>query len=194
MLVQLLAVANLFHNSSYFMNDPDDLLPSDLPKSKSQIKREMTELQKLGERLVALSRDQLKQAKLPIELSQAIAEAKKITSHGAKRRQLQFIGRLMRDIDDPQAIRDFLQKVEMKHQKTNAYFHMLESWRERLINEEQDALTDFINLYPAADRQHLRQLVLNAKKERHQGFPKGAAKLLFQYLKELQNSKNGETF
>jgi ribosome-associated protein len=176
------------------MSDPDDLLPSDLEKSKSQIKREMTELQKLGERLQALSREQLKKANLPAQLAQAIDESKRITSHSAKRRQLQYIGRLMRDLEDPQAVRDFLQKIENKHQKTNAYFHMLESWRERLITEEQSALTDFINLYPAADRQHLRQLVLNAKKERHQGTPKGAAKLLFQYLKELQQSKQEETF
>lgn len=171
------------------MTDIDDLFESDEPKSKTQVKREMVDLQKLGERLVLLSNDQLKKVNLPDFLKEAINAAKKITSHGAKRRQLQYIGRLMRDLDDPQFIRDFLQQIEMKNQRANAYFHMLESWRERLISEESAALTEFIQLYPHSDRQHLRQLVSNAKKERLSGAPVGASKILFQYLKVLQQHK-----
>lgn len=164
--------------------NPED----DLPKSKSQIKREMTNLQDLGARLITLSDEQLRKLNLPPLLQDAVKAAKKITSHGAKRRQLQYIGRLMRDIEDPSHIEEFFLKIEMKDQRTIAYYHMLESWRERLIAEE-GALTEFIELYPNAERQHLRQLVQNAKKERLQGKPVGAAKALFRYLRELQERK-----
>lgn len=175
------------------MNDLDDQDDFDLPKSKSQVKREMTDLQKIGERLVQLSSEQLKKAKLPPALAEAIVAAKKITSHSAKRRQLQYIGRLMRDLEDPQAIRDFLQELEMKHKSANAYFHMLEAWRERLITEDSTALTEFFTLYPLAERQYLRQLVQNAKKERLSAKSTAAAKLLFRYLKELQQeNKEGQ--
>lgn len=167
------------------MIDPDNV--DDLmPKSKSQVKREMTELQKLGEKLVALSTEQLRKADLPDELHAAIMAAKKITSHGAKRRQLQFIGRLMRDLENPERIRDYISEIENKHQRANAYFHLLESWRERLIADEPGTLTEFFTQYPQAERQYLRQLITQAKKEKLSGHSTHAAKLLFRYLKELQ--------
>lgn len=162
------------------------------PKSKSQVKREMTELQKLGERLVSLKKDQLNRLDLPAELNLAIKEAQRLTSHGAKRRQLQFIGRLMRDIEDTTFIKDFFRKLEMKDQRTSAFHHMLESWRERLISDDAEAITEFIQNYPNSDRQHLRQLIQNAKKEKQFAKPIGSLKLLFRYLKELQLQKEEE--
>lgn len=156
-----------------------------LPKSKSQIKREMVELQELGERLVLLNRDKLSKLELPTLLFEAIIEAKKITSRGGKRRQLQYIGRLMRDLEDTSLIRDFFAELDSKHQRVNAIHHMLESWREKLLSDDSEILTEFIALFPAVDRQHLRQLIQNGRKERLYGKPVGASKQLFRYLKEL---------
>jgi ribosome-associated protein len=166
------------------MHDSD---PSDFPKSKSLIKKEMIELQELGERLVLLSQDQLTKLNLSAALLQAVLEAKRITSGGAKRRQLQYIGRLMRDLEDPQSIRDYFLKVDTKDKKAIAFQHMLEAWRERLITEDA-ALTQFIEAFPDTDRQHLRQLIQKAKKERSHGKSLGAAKALFRYLRELQET------
>lgn len=165
----------------------------ELPKSKSQIKREMLELQELGERLVSLNLEQLKKLALPASLHQAILDAKKMTSRNAKRRQLQYIGRLMRDIEDPTFIKEFFYQLEMKDQRANAFLHMLESWRERLLSDDVAAQTEFIQLYPNVDRQHLRQLIQNGKKERLHGKPLGASKLLFRYLRELQIQKEKQS-
>lgn len=175
------------------MSDNDDkIVDKDFPKSKSEIKREMIELQRLGERLVLLNAAQLKKLSLPLILEEAVLDAKKITSHGAKRRQFQYIGRLMRDVKNPEVIREFFAALEMKHQRSSAFHHMLESWRERLLSDDATQLTEFIKLYPIVDRQHLRVLVQNAKKERSLGKPVGAARLLFRYLKQLQQENKFE--
>lgn len=166
---------------------------SELSKSKSQIKREMIELQKLGERLTQLNMEQLNKVGLPINLFNAVIEAKRISSHGAKRRQLQYIGRLMREIEDTTFIREYFQKLDMKDKRASALHHMLESWRERLISDDPSALTDFIENYPEADRQHLRQLITNSKKERISGKPRGSLKALFTYIRELHMRKEEES-
>lgn len=158
-------------------------------KSKSQVKREMVELQVLGEKLTHLNQGQLQKLDLPTLLYQAIQEANKISSRGGKRRQLQYIGRLMRNIEDPSYIREFFQQLEQKDQRNIAFFHILESWRERLISENNQTMTEFIQIFPHCDRQHLRQLIQNAKKEREIGNPVGASKTLFRYLRELQEYK-----
>lgn len=181
--LQVYIVAKFIHMIGSRMSD--DITNDDLPKSKSQLKRESNALQALGGRLILLNNTQLDKLGLPTKLFQAIQEAKKITSRSATRRQLQYIGRLMRDIEDPTYIFEFIQKIEMKDEKATAFHHQLESWRERLLSEEE-AITEFIELYPAIDRQHFRQLVMNARKEKTSGKPVGAAKLLFRYMRDLQ--------
>lgn len=153
-------------------------------KSKSQIKREMLELQKLGEQLLTLKDQHLKQLHLSPELVQAIKLAKVLKSHGAKRRQLQYIGRLMRKVD-PEPIRDYLAGISLQHQRSVALLHLYESWRERLLSEGSTAFSEFITQYPQADRQQLRQLILNAQKEISQQKSLGAAKALLRYIRSL---------
>lgn len=158
------------------------------PKSKSQLKREMTALQELGGRLINLSINQLTKLQLPQALHAAILEAKKINSHSASRRQLQYIGRLMRDIEQPELIQAFLDDLTRKNNEVAAYNHMLEAWRDKLVLTV-DAMTEFLALFPNADRQRLRQLVQNAKKEQAFGKPLGARKQLFRYIRELHQQK-----
>lgn len=160
-----------------------------LPKSKSQIKREMVELQHLGEKLLTLNNIQLDRLDLPQNLLQAVQEGKKITSRSAKRRQLQYIGRLMRDVEDTARIEDFFIELTTSHQRANAIHHMLETWRDRLLSDDINVMTQFIDRYPSVDRQQLRQLIQNGKKEKTHGKPIGASKQLFRFIKELHHQE-----
>lgn len=147
--------------------------------SKSQRKRDMTALQKLGEALVKLSANQLAKIPLSDQLSEAITVARELTSHEAKRRQLQYLGRLMREVD-PQPIEEALSKIQNKSQISKAKFHLAERWRDRLIAEGDKQLEEFLTTYSEVDRQHLRQLVRNAEQAKP-----GANTALFRYLKQI---------
>ncbi|WP_345245064.1 ribosome biogenesis factor YjgA [Pigmentiphaga soli] len=134
------------------------------PPSKSQLKRDMTALQELGERLVALPRDRLAQLALAERLHDAIVEAQRITSHEARRRQLQYVGKLMRDAH-VEPIRARLAEWDGESMEQIAAFHQLELWRDRLLQDDEQA-TAFIAQHPGADAQHLRALIRAARKER----------------------------
>jgi ribosome-associated protein len=148
-------------------------------KSKSQIKREMLALQKLGEKLVDLSPAQIEKIPLNQLLIDAIAEARLIRSREGKRRQMQYIGRLMRKIDAG-PVEAAIEKIELKSREGKAAFHKIERWRDRLIAEDDTAIEDLLGQFPDIDRQHLRQLVRNAKK-----LKPGASTELFKYLWKL---------
>ena len=162
-------------------NLPDELA-DDIP-SKSQRKREMHALQDMGAELVELPSVQLDKLPLSDRLRDAIDQCKEIRSHEAHRRQLQFIGKLLRDVDiEPlqQALEQLRQSAKIANQK----FHQLERWRDRLIAEGDDALNAFLSEYPHADRQQLRQLIRTAQKEAAQNKPPAAARELFRTLRD----------
>jgi ribosome-associated protein len=152
--------------------------------SKSQVKREMHELQAIGKKLVSLNNDQLAKVPMDSALREAINECRRLKKGEAIRRQLQYIGRLMR-LADADAIGTALDSFEAGKQAHDAHFHRLERWRDRLINGTADDLTDFVAAYPQADVQHLRQLIRNAQKETLQQKPPASARKLFKYLREL---------
>lgn len=160
--------------------DDDDF---DLPVSKSQRKRDMHGLQELGEKLVKLPNSQLKKIPLPQQLLDAIQLAQKITARGAHKRQLQYIGKLMRDIDAEPVIQK-LNEFDQQAIKANKRFHAIEKWRDRLLSEGDDAVTELMVDYPMLDVQHLRQLVRNAIKEKQSNATPRAARALFQLLRE----------
>ena len=164
-----------------FHNEQDDLGPS-----KSQLKREAEELQALGKRMTELRPDQ--QAKLPIDdrLRAAIEEYGRIRANGAKRRHMQYIGKLMRDAD-AEAIRAVVDRFDSASALHNQLFHDMERWRERLIEEGNEALQAFIESHPNADIQHLRQLVRNAQRERAREQSPTHARKLFRYIRELND-------
>lgn len=156
----------------------------DTRPSKSERKREMLALQELGEAIVKLSDGEL--ASIPLEgaLAEAITTARRITSHEGLRRQMQFIGKLMRD-SDTAAIQAAYEELQNGRQALNQRFHAMEQLRDRLIAEGQSAIGAVTDDYPHADRQHLRQLIAAAVKEREQQKPPAAARKLFKYLREL---------
>lgn len=147
--------------------------------SKSQRKRDMTALQKLGETLVKLSAIEL--AKIPLDdtLAQAITIARTIKEHEAKRRQLQYIGRLMRDTD-PLPIEEALDKITSQHNQSKVLFHQVERWRDKLIAEGDKQIEEFLKQFPDTDRQQLRQLTRNAQHAKS-----GADTELFRFLRKI---------
>ena len=136
----------------------------------------------MGVKLVALSMDKLDSLPMSPQLKQAIIDAKSLRSHGAIRRQAQLIGKLMRT-DQSDDLLDAYQALLAEDSAQTAGFHEVEQWRDRLINEGKEVLTEFIDSYPMADAQQLRQLIKKAvdehKSERHTG----SAKALFRYVR-----------
>jgi ribosome-associated protein len=149
--------------------------------SKTKRKQEMHELQALGVALVALSESQLQDMSLETRLHEAVLAAKRITSHEARRRQMQYIGRLMRDAD-AEPIRARLAAIEGHSAQAAAHHRRLEAWRERLMTDDE-ALTEFVAAHPGADLQELRALLRNARKEAKEGKPPRAYRELFRFLK-----------
>ncbi|MDX5408576.1 ribosome biogenesis factor YjgA [Rheinheimera fenheensis] len=153
-------------------------------KSKSQVKREMHELQKLGEELVALSAAARAKVPLDDELKDALQLADKLgNKREALRRHIQFIGRLMRS-RDLEPIEQALAILRNTNQAATRQFHKVEHWRDKLLSDN-DALTEFIAAYPDVDVQQLRQLIRNAKKEQEKQQPPKYYRELFQLIKPL---------
>ncbi len=155
--------------------------------SKSQRKRDMTALQDLGAELVALAPERLGRIDMPENLLRALLDAQKITKHEAKRRQLQYIGRLMRDADAA-PIRDALAALQGVSAAETGRLRQLERLRERLL-EDEATLTEIANDYPGADLQHLRALRRNTLKEREHEKPPRSFRELFRALRELARVK-----
>jgi len=153
--------------------------------SKTQRKRASHDLQHLGEELVALSAARLAELDLPERLRAAIMEARRISKFGALRRQLQYVGKLMRAGDvDVAAIGARLQAWKGLSREATAHLHLLERWRDRLVADD-DAIGDFAQRFPGSDLQRVRTLVRSARKEHAAGKPPTSYRQLFQALKEI---------
>lgn len=167
--------------SSFKIYMPQSDFEKDSYISKSQRKRDMTALQKLGEVLVGLSETQLKKIPLPEELAKAVIAARTLKSHEAKRRQLQYIGKLMRDID-AEPIEQAVKKLQLQNKEGKTHFHKIEYWRAKLIEEGDAALALFLKDYPNADHQSLRQLIRKAQKDKLLDKDLGNKTALFRFL------------
>ena len=142
-----------------------DPLPDGDPPSKTKRKQAMLELQALGKRLVELSPGQVNSVPMPEDLRDAIREKQRIapSKHEGQRRQLQYIGRLMRELD-PTPIREWLARLDGQSAQATHELHVTERWRERLLADDA-ALTDFTRAYPPADLQALRAAIREARRE-----------------------------
>ncbi|MES2354517.1 MAG: ribosome biogenesis factor YjgA [Pseudomonadota bacterium] len=155
-------------------NDDEDFI------SKTRRKTAMLDLQALGVELVDLSKERLAQLNLPENLLQAIAEAKRINKHGALKRQRQYIGRLMRDVD-PAPLREMMESWQQPSRAAIAQQHLAERWRERLIADDQE-FTAFAAEFSGTDMSRLRQLARNAREEREREKPPRAFRELYRIL------------
>lgn len=155
----------------------------ELPPSKTKIKKQMHDLQDLGAELVALGKDQLAQLDIPETLRDAIREMHRINKFGAQRRQMQYIGKLMREVETAPIIAK-LDAWKGTSQTHVAYMHQLERWRDRLL-ESDSALTELLAAHPQTDVQRLRTLIRNAQKEREAQKPPKNFREIFQVLREI---------
>jgi ribosome-associated protein len=157
---------------------PDEIV------SKTKRKQAMHDLQALGVALVALPESQIRSMSLSDALTLAVLEAKRIRSNEARRRQMQYIGRLMRETDAA-PIRERLAAIEGHSARATAHHRRLEAWRERLMADDE-ALTEFAAAHPGSDLQALRALLRNARKEAKEGKPPRAFRELFRFLKDAE--------
>lgn len=168
--------------------DPHDDESSDeaLGPSRSQQRRDALDVLKLAETLASLSEAELARVPLDDDLREEVRRTRAVTSHIARKRQNQFLAKQMRKLDAEsiEAIRYALSVDREKAHRETAAMHRLETWRERLLAEGDDALAAFIAEHPAADRQRLRQLVRNALAERKADKPPHAFRELFRALRE----------
>ncbi|MGL1832577.1 ribosome biogenesis factor YjgA [Rhodocyclaceae bacterium SMB388] len=180
------------------MIDRPDVSDQDAPQpdeevwrgpSKSSRKRDMHRLQDLGEALVALSADQLAKVPIPDDLLLAVKDAKRFTKHEARRRQMQYIGRLMRHID-PEPIQAQLDVFKGLSRSEIARQHRLERLRNEFL-EDETVIGRIAEVWPDADLQHLRVLRRNALKEREVQKPPRAYRELFRVLRTLDEGADG---
>ena len=146
-------------------------------------------MKKLGEELVALSSEQLAGIDMSDELRQAVAEARKMKAHGARRRQLQRIGTLMREVE-PEPIRSALENIQLGDHQKKLAFKKIEKWRDELKLGNQTVVEKILNSCPDADRQRLTQLARNAHKEYEAGKGVKSSRILFRYLKSVVSPMN----
>ncbi len=157
----------------------DDELPS-----KTRKKAQMHALQKLGAELVELSKERLASMQLPETLVEAVREAQRISAHEGRRRQMQYIGRLMRDID-PAPIQERLDAWRGQSKAEVARQHGMERLRDQLIADDA-ALTEFAQKHPAVDLQALRNLIRNARRESAEGRPPKAYREIFRVIRDAE--------
>ena len=170
------------------MNENDQFQDDDAWVSKTQRKKEMHYRQAMGEKLIALKPDERTALNLPDELLAALEEANRLRKNEALRRHKQYIGKLMRDID-LEPIEAYFTRVESAHELNTRAFHELETLRDQLIAGDNNTIGDAIARFPAVDKQKLRQLVRNAKKERQINDKQGTSdnkqgRALFRFLRE----------
>ena len=150
--------------------------------SKTRKKKDMLALQDLGVQLVELNEQQLASMQLPEELLDAVMEARRLSKHEARRRQMQYIGRLMRDLDAV-PIRERLEQWKGQGRAHTAQLHAIERWREELLAGDP-ALARFLDQHPDADSQKLRTLIRNARREQSASLPPKSYRELFRILRE----------
>ena len=162
--------------------------------SKSELKRHMDELQKLGAQLVAEPRDRVKRVPMPEDVKDAILMCQTITNHEGRRRQLQFVGKQMRTLTEEEVavIQRTIDSWKGASKAETAALHALERRRDKLLTDDK-ALTTLLEENPELDVQHLRTLIRNARKEQAESKPPKAFRELFQILKDLSKKKVAPT-
>jgi ribosome-associated protein len=165
-----------------------------LGPSRSQKRRDALDVLELAKALVELTPPQLARVPVPEATLPHIEDARRITSNIAHKRQLAFLAKQMRKLDDDelQAMRDALDEKSDASRAEAAALHRVEAWRAKLIDGGDDALSELLDMHPDSDRQRLRQLVRNAQEEKKRGKPPRAFRELFRELRGLMLGADNE--
>ena len=158
--------------------------------SKSEMKRQSDALQKMGETLVEAARDRVKRVPMPEDVRDAILECQQITNHEGRRRQMQFVGKKMRTLDEAEVaeIQKAIDSWKGASKSETAAMHALERRRDKLLADDK-ALTVLLEENPELDVQQLRTLIRNARKEQAENKPPKAYREIFQILKQVEGKK-----
>jgi len=152
--------------------------------SKSQLKREMLALQRLGEALIELPEHELSAIPLPEKLREAVEFARSLSKRGALYRQKQYIGKLMREVDR-EAVERAVASTDERRLAEARQFHDVESWRDRIVAEGEPGVDAFLMNHSQADRQRMRALLRQIRRARAEDESKRARRALFRYLREF---------
>lgn len=193
----MMPMARILHGTTNNPMRDDPLHEQDEPAaapSRSQLRREALDIFKLAEALASIGEAELARIPLSDEVRDETQRTRAISAHIARKRQTQFLAKQLRKLDDDaiEAIRNALGSDREKAHREAAAMHRIETWRERLLGEGDDALAEFISMHASADRQHLRQLVRNALAERKANKPPHAYRELFRALRELMETGSRE--
>ena len=152
--------------------------------SKTKIKQQLADLRDIGQQIVALPESRIKQLPLSEKLFDAVMLCRKISAHGGRKRQLQYIGKLLREEPEETtiSIRAKLLAFAGESHEENAKFHAMERWRERLLMDDS-AITEFLHTYPDIEIQRLRQLIRQARKDAAAHKPPAHARDLFKLIR-----------
>jgi len=156
--------------------------------SKSQRKREANELLELAKKLIAMPEPRLKRMPMDQALRDGVEFARSIKAHGARKRQLMTVGKMLRQRDNDELL-DAVQNFDQKNRQINARFHHIETWRDRLLEGDDQVLSGLLEQVSDANVQSLRQLIRNAKKQAKLGKPPSASRKLFKLLREMDTER-----
>lgn len=167
--------------------DDNPTNPDDEYKSKTQVKQEMADLRKLGEDILQLPEPIYQTLALNDEIDEAIKTAKKISSFIAKKRQVQFIGKLLRKVDTT-VIEQKINSYKQGRKNIAKQFQQVEAIRDKLLLGNTEQLTQFFSQYPQCDKQQIKQLIRNAQKEQKLAKPPTNKRKLFQVIQSTINN------
>ena len=157
--------------------------------SRSELRRQALDVLALAKALVELSDAELTRVPLSDDLRELVVDSRRITANIARKRQMQYLAKHLRRAEEElPAIRAALEQDRAERRRGAATLHRVEAWRDRLLNEGDEAIGALVEAYPAADRHHLRQLVRRAHEEKHANKPPAAARELFRELRDLMNA------
>lgn len=177
------------HEYDDFADDEEDVEYYAVRPNKTKIKKEINVLFAMGEVMAALTADQLASLELPENIHQALSEVSGMPPTGARKRLLKYIAGQLHKLD----VEPFREKMALiQHTSVHSVreHHLVEKWRDQLINQGNEVLTELVNQYPSADLQHIRSLLRNIKKETQNSAPPRSTRLLYQYLKNLLKADN----
>ncbi|MDC0127000.1 DUF615 domain-containing protein [Methylophilaceae bacterium] len=151
--------------------------------SKTELKKESKKIQQFGRKISELTISNIEAFKFPINIFEATIELKNLKSNSAKKRQVQYLGKLLREIDLTDAFL-IMKQLKVTSQKEIQSNHIIEGWRDKLLSNN-NSITEFVEKYPQIDRQSLRQTISNAQKEKEGNKPPKYLRQLFKLIKDI---------
>ena len=162
-------------------------LDKDSVTSKTELKKDSKKIQQFGRKISELTLNNIEAFKFPVNIYEATVDLKNLKSNSAKKRQVQYLGKLLREIDLTDAF-IIMKQLKVSSQKEIQRNHIIEDWRDKLLNNNE-SITEFVDLYPNINRQSLRQTILNAQKEKNNNKPPKYSKQLFKFIKDIIMTK-----